>query len=298
MLAPLLEPGVYPASVTPMTPDGKVDVASMARLLAYFESCGCAGAVLAGTNGEGPSLSAPEKRELIKAMAPVAGKLKLILGIATPSLDEAVWLTRRAEEFGATAVLVMPPGYFRPVHDDAVCAWFEALMSVSPLSVLVYNFPKMTGVTISEAMMARLANHPQMGGCKDSSGEAANIEAYRRAIKRPEQVLFVGNEQLLIKALSAGWTGTISGAANSVAPSLVQVVSDWTSGNRESAEAHFALADPVIAALRSLSQPAGHKRILHNRGIIANPSVRLPLIEAQGGEVATAEGQIKERLGL
>src|SRR5688572_23691682 len=99
----MLKPGVYPAAVTPFDEKGRVDMAGMARLLAWFEANGCVGAVLAGTNGEGPSLSATEKRDLIQHAVPLRGKLDLVLGIATPSLDEAIWLTRRAEEAGAVA---------------------------------------------------------------------------------------------------------------------------------------------------------------------------------------------------
>src|SRR4051812_46324331 len=110
--------GCYPAAVTPFREDGEVDQPGMARLLAWFESQGCAGAVLAGTNGEGPSLSAVEKRDLLRAMLPMRGKLELILGVATPSLSEAIWSCRQVAKAGATAALVMAPGYFREASED------------------------------------------------------------------------------------------------------------------------------------------------------------------------------------
>ena len=91
-MSSLFAPGVYPAAVTPMDSKQGVDEASLAKLLAWFEAAGCQGVVLAGTNGEGPSLSATEKRELIACAAGMRGKLELILGIATPSIEEAVWL--------------------------------------------------------------------------------------------------------------------------------------------------------------------------------------------------------------
>src|SRR5688500_12308551 len=76
-MASLLAPGVYPAAVTPMDGEQRVDEPSLAKLLAWFEAAGCRGAVLAGTNGEGPSLSATEKRELIACAAGMRGKLEL-----------------------------------------------------------------------------------------------------------------------------------------------------------------------------------------------------------------------------
>src|SRR5690349_2804546 len=99
----MLEPGVYPASVTPMLSDGQVDMPSVARILAHFKAAGCKGAVLAGTNGEGPSLSAVEKRDLIRIAVPIFPELKVVAGIATPSLDEAIWLASQAHKAGAAA---------------------------------------------------------------------------------------------------------------------------------------------------------------------------------------------------
>src|SRR5436305_4424299 len=109
----VLERGIYPAAVTPFDEKGRVDILCVARLLAWFEAAGCKGAVLAGTNGEGPSLSATEKRDLIREAIPLRGKLDIILGIATSSLEEAVWSCNQAQNAGAVAALVMPPSYFR-----------------------------------------------------------------------------------------------------------------------------------------------------------------------------------------
>jgi 4-hydroxy-tetrahydrodipicolinate synthase len=130
-----------------MTPDH----AGIARLLAHFEACGCQGAVIAGTNGEGPSLSAGEKRDLLKSASAARGKLTLILGVATSSLDEAHWLCRRAAELEASAVLLMPPSYFRSVTEDAIVDWFLWVLDRSPVPILVYNLPKFTGWTASSA---------------------------------------------------------------------------------------------------------------------------------------------------
>src|SRR4051812_1946026 len=107
----VLERGIYPAAVTPFDEKGRVDILCVARLLAWFESNGCKGAVLAGTNGEGPSLSPVEKRDLLRDAMPLRGTLDLILGIATSSSDEAIWLCKQAGAVGAKAILLMPPYY-------------------------------------------------------------------------------------------------------------------------------------------------------------------------------------------
>src|SRR5665213_2761777 len=120
--------GVYPASVTPFDAKGRIDLPAIARLMAWFKAAKCAGIVLAGTNGEGPSLSAVEKRDLVRSAVELSDGLEVILGIATPSLDEAIWLCGQTHSAGAHAALVMPPGYFRDVSADGIANWFEAVM--------------------------------------------------------------------------------------------------------------------------------------------------------------------------
>ena len=271
----MLRPGCYPAAVTPMLPSGEIDQPGMARLLAWFESKGCAGAVIAGTNGEGPSLAAVEKRDLLRAMIPVRGKLDLILGIATPSISEALWSCSQAAKAGAAAALVMPPSYFREATPQGLHDWFERLLDGAGLPILIYNFPQRTGITLDGEFLSQFAQHPNLAGAKDSSGSAENLQGYARAL--PGKALFVGNETLLIQALQEGWTGTISGAANVVTTWLAQVVELWHSGNHDRAQLKFQMVFPALEAIRKMPQPAANKAMLAKLGIIDSPAVRLPL---------------------
>jgi dihydrodipicolinate synthase/N-acetylneuraminate lyase len=250
---------------------------AVARLLAWFRAAGLTGAVFAGTNGEGPSLSPTEKRDLIRDSIPLAEGLEVILGIATSSLDEAVWSCKQAHTAGARAALVMPPSYFREASEEGIAQWFEALFDRSPLGIIVYNFPRRTGVTFSAEFMGRLARHKRMIGLKDSSGDAANLPAYAAALEGSGRSLFVGDETLLVEALKAGWSGTISGSSNVLPGWIRQIVEEWP-GEPESAETKFELILPAIRALRTTPQPAGNKAILHRLGVIPNPAPRLPLL--------------------
>ena len=283
----MLASGVYPAAVTPMDGEGRVDDASVARLLAYFEAAGCKGVVLAGTNGEGPSLSAVEKRDLLRTASTCAGALKLLLGIATPSLDEARWSCEQAAKIGAVAALVMPPSYFRAATGDGVLGWFVALADESPCPIIAYNFPKMTGFTMTEEFVSELAQHDNVIGFKDSSGEIDNLITYRRAVPEAKQ-LFIGNETLLLEALKGGWTGTISGAANCVPQWLVKVVAE-----RE--ESTFRIVRAVVETIRSCPQPMTNKAVLHALGVIATPAPRLPLLAV---DPARALDAMREHFGI
>lgn len=266
--------GVYPASVTPFTEKGEVDAAGIPRLLSWFQSQRCAGIVLAGTNGEGPSLGAVEKRDLFRVAARLADGWPVIAGIATSSLDEAIWLSRQAHRDGCAAALVMPPGYFREASAVGIEAWFEALAAASPCPLLLYNFPKRTGIVLTSETVARLSRLDTIIGIKDSSGDKANITGYAQAM--PGRSLFVGDETLLLDALSHGWTGSISGAANVIPRWLAAAVEEWPDA-AEGAAVKFELILPLLQRLRSCPQPAANKVLLHRLRVLDRADVRLPL---------------------
>jgi len=266
-----METGVYPAMVTPMHPGGEVDVPSTVRLALWFGSQGCRGVVLAGTNGEGPSLAAVEKRDLVRSVVAATDGMPVVIGIATPSLSEAAWLCEQSRKAGAMAALVMAPAYFREAPPDAVAEWYEALFAATTLPCIVYNFPQRTGYTFDGEFIARLSRHERMIGVKDSSGHAANLPIYRQTCPGS---LFVGDETLLLDALDAGWQGTISGASNQVARELSEIVRQYPD---ESARVHFELTRPRIEAIRAVPQPMGHKRWMRDNGILDSDAVRLPL---------------------
>lgn len=285
-----LEPGVYPASVTPFDDAGEIDAPSVLRLMSYFEASGCKGVVLAGTNGEGPSLSAYEKRDLLQIACAGRGLLKVVLGVSTPSLSEAGWLCKQAAKHGADAVLLMAPGYFRRASDAGIVEWFEQVIKASEVPILVYNFPKMTGITMTPAMIGYLMQFDNVVGLKDSSGEVSNLESYR-AVTPSGKALLIGDETLLPNAIKAGWTGTISGAANLVPGWLVKAVAELTVGDSTS----FKLVEPVIQAIRGQMQPEVNKSVLHVLGVISNPAPRPPLLPVSGDGVLD---EMRERLGI
>ena len=253
-----------PAAVTPFDAEGRVDVAGVARLLAYFRAEGATGILVGGTTGEGPSLTSFEKRDLIRAAVPLAHGLPIWLGVATPSLEEAVWLSREAAKSGAAGILLMPPFFYRDLDPTP---WLREVLNRSSAEVLLYHFPRFAPAVPVEA----LADHPRFVGLKDSSGARENLAAFASAL--PGKKLYVGDETLLSSALAQGWSGTISGAANVLCRELAGAVQD----EGESRETKLELLLPKLREIRSTSQPMGHKRTLVERGIIDRADVRLPL---------------------
>jgi len=283
--------GILPACVTPFDQAGRIDFVSLAKLLAYFRACGCSGVVVAGTNGEGPSLSAVEKRDLVRETVQLAD-IPVILGVATPSLDEAHWLCSQAGKSGAEAILLMPPAYFKIATEHGIMNWMKAVAEQSPIPILAYNFPKYSGFTMSAEFVAELAKHPNIAGFKDSSGEEANLATYRA--NAPGKELFVGDETLLLKSLDAGWNGSISGAANLVPQWLVRIFEQW-SEDAEKAEVKFKILVDVLMEIRRGPQPALNKSVLAHWGMIDRADVRLPLEPADCSSLLKT---IEDRLGM
>jgi 4-hydroxy-tetrahydrodipicolinate synthase len=274
---------VLPASVTPFDVSGRIDMPGVVRLLAHFKATGCDGVVLAGTNGEGPSLSAVEKRDLVRTATSVDTGLAVVLGIATSSLDEAIWLAQQSTKAGAAAALVMPPAYFREASEEGLYQWFKALAAASSLPIILYNLPQRTGVRFTPELLERLANIENVIGLKDSSGERQNLPAFSAAM--PGKKLFVGDETLLLEALDAGWTGTISGAANVVPEWICEIV---RAEPGEARQTKFDFLLPALTALRQGPQPALNKALLVARGVMDRPGVRLPLLSIDETQIEPA----------
>jgi dihydrodipicolinate synthase/N-acetylneuraminate lyase len=246
----------------------KIDYTSLAKLLALFEAAKVEGVILAGTNGEGPSLSATEKRDLVKE-ATLLTPLPIILGIATPSLTEAQWLASQTLKHGGAGILLMAPAYFREASDVGVTSWFREVIRTN-CPTLLYNFPQRTGRELTIPLVSAIAEEPNVIGLKDSSGNPANLAAYRKAM--PHHKLFVGDETLLIDAAREGWNGSISGAANVLATYLVQIA-------KTQDRIKLELIMPALQCVRCMPQPAGHKAWLQAKGILSSNSLRLPLVQ-------------------
>lgn len=289
----VLGPGVYPASVTPFDESGRVDAAAVVRLAAWFRANECPGVVLAGTAGEGPSLAAVEKRDLVRT-AQLDEGLKWILGVSTTSIEEAIWTCEAGRKSGATAALVMPPSYFREATDDGILQWFETLLSRTSLPVILYNFPQRTGRDFTPEMVQQLAKHDGIMGLKDSSGFSENIVTYPEAM--PGKELFVGDETLLWDALEHGWTGAISGAANVLGRWLSTILKEHKT-DPASGRTKFELILPALRAIRYVPQPAGHKWILHRQGVLPNPAMRLPMVLPHEALFEDLEKEL-ERVGI
>lgn len=265
--------GVHVAAITPFNAEGAIDAPYLTRLLAYFEANGAQGVVAAGSTGEGPSLSAPEKVQLYQYAVQAKGRLQVIAGVLVCSLDEALYLVRQAHKAGCDALMVAPPFYY-PATLEGLIAFYRAVLDASPLPVILYNIPQRTRVRITPALVDALLDHPNLHGIKDSSGSVRSMQQFLRYAPRVR--VWVGEEKLLSRCLQRGGAGSISGLANIYLAPMARLFEAFQRG--EACGGLQALIDAAADTLDRFPVPANFKHILTHAGFPPT-HVRLPLLE-------------------
>ena len=157
-----------PALVTPFTKSDEVDTNGSRWLCRNAIDGGVHAVVCAGSLGEFPCLTDEERRAVIKAVVDEAnGKVPVIAGVGSGSTKISVMIAKEAADIGVDAIEALPPYYFN-IGDDAVYAHYEKLASSVNVPVIIYNFPGTTKVNMSPALIARLADVPNIVGIKNS----------------------------------------------------------------------------------------------------------------------------------
>ncbi|MGO9317267.1 MAG: dihydrodipicolinate synthase family protein [Terracidiphilus sp.] len=174
----LLE-GIYAAVPTPFYSDERVYFRKLEANIARYSRTLLSGLLLLGTNGEAPLLDDGETREVLRVAAEAAAPEKvLIAGIGRESVKATVALAEAAAEFRYDVVLVRTPTYYASLMTPAaVLHYFRSVADRSPLPVLIYNIPRCVPYNIPVELIAELAQHPNILGIKDSSGNVERIRA-------------------------------------------------------------------------------------------------------------------------
>ncbi len=290
--------GVFAPIVTPFRPaDGEVDLPWLREHIAYLRQHGCTGVIPCGTNGEAASLSVAERQAVVETTMAAADGLIVIPGTGAAALSDAISLTRHAFACGASAVLVMPPFYFKRPADAGIIAWFQRLIDAAVPSggrVLLYHIPQTTGVPISDGILEALhiSHREALYGIKDSSGDPAQGEHFRAAF--PWLAYFVGNDHLVGAACQAGGAGSITAAAN-VFPDLIAAVqaAAWRGGDVTTAQATLSEARRLLESYPL--QPATKAALAWVAGLPPT-AVRPPQIELTAGQHASLLAVLAERL--
>jgi len=269
--------GVHVPTTTPFTAEGELDEAALGANLERFAATGVAGFVIGGSTGEAVLLDTDERDRSVRLASALAGELNVIAGAGAESLRHTLRLTRMAADAGANAVLVQPPAFYTGAMSPAVLIdHFTAVADASPIPLFVYQVPpKFATLVFPDDVIARLAEHENIVGLKDSRGD---LEGLRRWVEiTPEDFeVLVGNGALLLEALDAGAAGGILGVANVVPAECVALVDAVLGGRRAEAEALRDVVAPLHVGIVGGMGVPGVKAALDRLGYRGG-SPRAPL---------------------
>lgn len=266
--------GVATALVTPMNAHG-VDYEAFAELIEWQIQQGINALVIAGTSGEGSTLSDAEHREVLRfAVEKAAHRVPIIAGTGSNDTAYAIELTKYACEVGCDAMLLVTP-YYNKATQKGLIASFTAIADASTKPCILYNVPSRTGCNLSPDSCAALAEHPNIVGIKEASGNISQI-AQIAARTRGKMDIYSGNDDQIVPLLSLGGMGVISVVSNILPKKTVELCERFFAGDvAGSAELQLDLL-PLIDSLFCEVNPIPAKAAVSALGFGEN-YVRLPL---------------------
>jgi 4-hydroxy-2-oxoglutarate aldolase len=184
----MLLQGIFPPITTPFYPDGNVYFKKLESNVERYSRAPCAGIVVLGSTGEAILLSDQERRDVLKCTREAAAPNKvLIAGTGIESALETLRLTEYAAKLGYDVAMVRTPHYYRKqMQPGNILAFYRTVADQSPLPVMIYNFPQATGYDIPAELVIELAEHPNLIGIKESSGD---VEKVRTMVEGTRQIL-------------------------------------------------------------------------------------------------------------
>ena len=266
--------GVATAIITPLNENG-IDFEKFGKLLDWQIAEGINAIVVCGTTGESSTLTDEEHRAAIKfAVDHIAGRVPVIAGTGSNDAAYAIDLTRYACEVGADAMLVVTP-YYNKATQNGLIKLFTAIADASTKPVILYNVPSRTGVNIAPATCKVLAEHPNICGIKEASGNISQI-AEIAALVGDKMDLYSGNDDQIVPLMSLGGKGVISVLSNVMPKKTVEICDSFFAGDvKKSREIQLELL-PLINALFSEVNPIPVKAAMAAMGWCEN-YVSLPL---------------------
>lgn len=271
--------GTYTAIVTPFK-SGKVDEPALDRLIKLQIKGGVDGIVPVGTTGESPTLSYEEHMAVVAQSVQAAGKrVKVLAGTGANSTDEAIYLTKAAEQAGADGSLQVAPYYNKPTQ-EGLYQHFWAIAKATKLPIVLYSIPGRCGVEIGLETVQRLAAEcKNIVGIKEAGGNADRVSQLR-AVLGPKFTILSGDDSLTLPFMAVGADGVVSVASNIIPKEVSQMVRAFSEGRLAAAQKIHARFFPLFRNLFIETNPIPVKAALALRGLIEE-EYRLPLVRMQ-----------------
>lgn len=283
---------VSTAMVTPFDKKGHIDFAKTTQLVNYLIENGTDSLVIAGTTGESPTLSKEEKIALFAHVVKVVEKrIPVIAGTGSNNTYASVELTKKAEQLGVDAIMVVAPYYNKP-NQEGLYQHFKAVAQSTSLPVMIYNIPGRSVVNIQSETVIRLSQIPNIVAVKEASGD---LSAMTHIIANTDEDfhLYSGDDGLTIPVLSIGGAGIVSVASHVIGNEMQEMVKAFFAGEIEKSAKLHQLLLPIMQGLFTAPSPAPVKTALQVKGLDVG-SVRLPLVGLTEQERTTLISLLKK----
>jgi 4-hydroxy-2-oxoglutarate aldolase len=279
--------GILLPVTTPFLPNEALDIEGLNTNLLRWNASGVVGYVVLGSTGERANLDESEYSELIEtARRTVPEGMTFIAGAGQQSTRGTIQEIQRAVTAGAQAALVITPSFYKSaITQDALIKHYLALADASPVPVILYSMPDLTGVKIEPETAARLSQHENIIGMKDSSADIPKFTETVRLV--PEDfALMIGNGTVFCEALQAGARGGILAVGCVVARLCIEIYRAVKAGEIDRAKVLQADLTPLARAVTRTYGIGGLKTAMEMTGFVGG-AVRAPL--QRPGEEAVAE---------
>ncbi len=267
------------ALITPFK-DNNLDEENYIKLINFHLESNTNGLVPAGTTGESPTLSHKEHEKIIELCVKEAkGKIPVIAGTGSNSTEEAVALTKHAENAGADGALVVTPYYNKPTQ-EGLYQHYKAINDSTGLPIIIYNIPSRCVIDMTVDTMARLFELKNIVGVKDATGDLNRLD--QTIIKLgPDFIQLTGEDGLAFEFNKRGGVGMISVTAN-IAPKLCSDMQKYSKSKSDNeikeAERIDQMLQPLHKSLFTESNPAPVKYAAKLLGL-CDDEIRLPLVK-------------------
>ena len=284
--------GAATALITPLTNDG-VDYAAFGKLIDWQIEQGIDALVIAGTTGEGSTLTDEEHREAIRfSVERAAGRVPIIAGTGSNDTDYAISLSRYACQAGADALLVVTP-YYNKATQKGLVAMYTAIADAVDKPIILYDVPSRTGVGIEPATYLALADHPNIVGIKEANGNISKI-VETAALVGDKLDLYSGNDDQIVPILAMGGKGVISVLSNVMPARTVEICRRFFDGDVAGSARLQCELLPLINALFSEVNPIPVKAAMAELGWCEN-YLRLPLTPMEEEHWAKLKGIMRDK---
>ena len=287
--------GMATAIVTPMDATGAVDFEALGRFIEFQIESGINAIVVMGTTGENATIEPEDQKEVIRfTVEKVAKRVPVIAGTGTNNTEHVLTNTRAACEVGADAVLVVTP-YYNKATQNGLYRHFTMIADASEVPVILYNVPGRTGCALQPKTVARLAEHPNIVGLKEATGNMAQMVEIMHLCGDKIDV-YSGEDALTVPMMAMGGKGTISVLSNVVPKEAVAMTDACKAGDYRTAAAWQCRLLPLVNALFSEVNPIPAKAAVSAMGYGAD-FLRMPLTPMEDDTRARLYEQMR-KLGI